>query len=65
MKNLEIRLVIDNLDILAAEVVIGKARVFSKVYGGNYSLDCTTGLEYWTDIFLVFTHAMVSLIDSH
>jgi len=28
-------------------------------------LDLNTGLEYWTDIFLVFTHAMVSLIDSH
>jgi len=24
-----------------------------------------SGLDYWTDIFLVFTHVVVSLIDSH
>ena len=35
--------------------------------GSYYSLDWTTGLEYWTwhDIFLVFTHVVVSVIDSH
>jgi len=24
-----------------------------------------TGLDYWTDIFLVFTHVVVGLIDFH
>jgi len=28
-------------------------------------LDWNTGLDYWTDIFLVFTHVVVGLIDFH
>ena len=27
-------------------------------------LDWTTGLDYWTDIFLVFTHSEVGFIES-
>ena len=35
------------------------------IIGSYYSLDWTTGLEYWTDIFLAFTQAVVSSIDSY
>ena len=27
---------------------------------GYYSVDWTTGLKYWTHIFLVFTHSVVT-----
>ena len=33
--------------------------------GCIHSLDWKIGLDYWTDIFLVFTHAVVGLIDFH
>jgi len=28
-------------------------------------LNRNTGLDYWTDMFLVFTHVVVGLIESH
>jgi len=30
----------------------------SFIYGKVQTLDWTTGMEYWTDIFLVFTHVV-------
>ena len=33
-------------------------------YGRYYSVGWNTGLDYWTDIFLVFAHSMVGFTES-